>query len=58
MANSLKAKLVRVQMEVGRKWVDGYQVITPQGNPLFPYFRKNAAKKFCREQGWESEVST
>lgn len=37
----------------GYRWVDGRQVIDPDGSPLLPYFRTNEAKRWCKAQGWD-----
>ncbi len=47
------ATLKRVWLENYKfKWIEAYQIIQPNGNPLFPYFKKNEAKKFCKEMNW------
>lgn len=58
------AKLVPVRMEIGAsrngrpgyRWVEGYQLVTPEGDKLYPYFRKAEARKRCRDEGWEAQV--
>jgi hypothetical protein len=40
----------------GYRWVDGYQVVTPEGEALFPYMTKADARRVCRENGWAMEI--
>jgi len=63
------AILMPVQVEVIRKghkgsnkpcsykWVEGYQVIQPNGLLVYPYMRKREARAYCRDQGWKIEVA-
>ena len=51
------AVLNPVQVEVGSpakgyRWVNGFEIIQPNGLALYPYMRIREAKKFCKDQGW------
>lgn len=63
----MKAKLKPVMMEVytsnrGYHWVEGYQVVTPEGLELQPHMRKRntnydvSASNFCKNMGWHYEI--
>lgn len=43
------------RQKLGYRWVDGYRVVTPAGEPGEP-LRKSEAKELCRECGWKAEV--
>lgn len=57
-----EAMLIPTRVEVatkdgGYKWVDGYQIISPEGKEIFPYMRKAVARRYCRTAGWSCWVS-
>lgn len=59
-AETPTALLHPVRIEVGNggprgpsfRWIDGYQVGTPDGLLHFPYMRRSEARSYCRVHGW------
>jgi len=51
-----QATLERTQMERGTgrgyRWTEGFYVIKPSGEKLFPPMLLREAREFCRRQGW------
>ena len=39
------------------RWVDGFQVVDPEGRALLPYLRRREARELCRRMGWRAEVA-
>lgn len=43
-------------------WVQGYKVVSPEGEELQPYMRKvsthyeSSASVFCKEKGWSYKI--
>lgn len=51
-----EARLERTQMEVGTgrgyRWTEGYFIIKPTGEKLYPPMLLTEARAYCKREGW------